>query len=158
MRRNFARLTHELMSSNTDVFLLTADLGFGMWDKVRKDFPERAINVGAAEQLMVGAAVGLALSGKIPICYSITPFLLYRPFELIRNYLQNENVPVKLIGSGRDKDYSHDGFSHWAEEDADILQNFHHIEQFYPRDIEELLKNFERYILLDKPTYINLRR
>jgi transketolase len=51
------------------------------------------------------------------VVYSITPFVLYRPFEWIRNYLDHEKIPVKLVGGGRDKDYGYLGFSHWAEED-----------------------------------------
>ena len=64
--------------------------------------------------LMVGMGIGMAMEGKIPICYSMTPFVLYRPFELIRTYIDHENITVKLIGAGRDKDYDWLGFSHWV--------------------------------------------
>lgn len=158
MRREFAKLTGELMGKNEKVFVLTGDLGFGMWDAVRTEYPNRTYNVGAAEQLLLGAGVGLALAGKIPLCYSITPFLLYRPFEILRNYINHEKIPVKLIGSGRDKDYAHDGFSHWAEEDKQVLDLFPNIETFHPETTLELEQNFERLILSDRPCYINLKR
>jgi transketolase C-terminal domain/subunit len=56
---------------------------------------------------MIGAATGMAMEGKIPVVYSITPFLLYRPFVFLRNYLHHENIPVKLVGGGRNKDYGY---------------------------------------------------
>lgn len=158
MRVRFSELMFDLMKEDDRVFFLTGDLGFKVWDKVRESFPDRAFNVGAAEQLLVGAGVGLALSGKIPVCYSITPFLLYRPFELIRNYVNHESIPVKLIGSGRDKDYAHDGFSHWAEDDKAIMSNFPHIRNFHPKDEADLERRFRELILTNWPCYINLKR
>src|SRR4051812_40784500 len=107
MRATFAEYVHKHMKKNKKIYVVVNDLGYKMWDKVRKDYPDRFINVGAAEQLAVGVSVGLAINNKIPIFYSITTFLLYRPFETIRNYLHHEKIPVKLVGSGRDKDYIH---------------------------------------------------
>ena len=110
-RREFVNLLINEMNKNEKIFLLTGDLGFGLFDDIRKKFPNRFINVGSCEQLMIGLAVGLSYEGWIPLCYSITPFLLYRPFEFIRNYLNHELANVKLVGGGRDKDYKNLGFS-----------------------------------------------
>ena len=82
MRAVFAKNIHSEMKKNSDIWVIVNDLGYKMWDDVRRDFPERFINTGAAEQSMIGIAVGLALEGKIPVVYSITTFLLYRPFEV----------------------------------------------------------------------------
>ena len=128
MRRCFADILHQHMACNKDIWVITADLGYKMWDMIRDDYPQRFINAGASEQAMMGMAVGLALEGKIPVVYSITPFLLYRSFETLRNYVNHERIPVKLIGSGRGRDYAHDGFSHWAEEDRDIFKILSNIE------------------------------
>ena len=146
------------MSKNPDIVLLTGDLGYGLWDKIRLDFGSQFYNVGSAEQLMLGAAVGLAMEGKIPIVYSITPFLLYRPFELIRNYLDHELIPVKLVGGGRDKDYGYLGFSHWAEDDKKIVGSFSNVEQHHPETKEELESMFENFINISTPQYLNLKR
>ena len=89
MRKTFSKYLYDEMAVNPDIYLVTGDLGYGLWDKIRLDFSNRFYNVGSAEQLMMGSAVGLAMEGKIPVVYSITPFLLYRPFELIRNYLNH---------------------------------------------------------------------
>lgn len=146
------------MSVNKDIILLTGDLGYGLWDKIKLDYPDRFFNVGSSEQLLVGASVGMALEGKIPFVYSITPFLLYRPFEFIRNYLNEEKIPVKLIGGGRDKDYGYLGFSHWAEEDQLVMSTFKNIKSLRPSDegqIEDMLKEM---IETNAPYYINLKK
>jgi len=158
MRKHFTALVHARMQQNTTIWVITGDLGYGLWDKVRTDFPERFVNTGAAEQSMIGIAVGLALQGKIPLVYSITPFLLYRPFETIRNYLAHERIPVKLFGSGRDKEYVSEGFSHWAEEDRAVLQLFSSIRSFWPESVAELNSEFDELITNKEPWYVNLKR
>ena len=132
MRKEFATFLHKEMSYNDNIVLLTGDLGYGLWDRIKIDYPDRFYNVMSSEQLMVGAAVGLAMENLIPIVYSITPFVHYRPFELLRNYLDHENIPVKLVGGGRDKDYGYLGFSHWAEEDIKILSTLPDIKLYKP--------------------------
>ena len=157
MRRLFKEYLLNKMTENEKIILVTADLGYGMWDKIRDTFPQRFINTGAAEQTAIGIAIGMARSGLIPVVYSITPFLLYRPFELIRNYINHEKIPVKLIGGGRDKDYEHDGFSHWAEDDREIMNCFRNIRSYWPDTPERLLSLTNR-IDEDYPMYINLKR
>ena len=156
MRRDFAKKLYDAMEKDTRIFLITADLGYGVLDDIRRDFPKHAINIGSSEMLMVGIAVGLAQSGYIPVCYSITPFLLYRPFELIRNYMNYEKANVKLVGSGRDDDYAHDGISHWAGDDVDIMTALKNIQIYKPGNITDEI--FEKFMYTDKPSYINLSR
>jgi transketolase len=158
MRRCFADVLHEKMAHNQDIYVVTADLGYKMWDQIRMSYPDRFMNVGAAEQAMVGIGIGLALEGKIPFLYSITPFLLYRPFEAIRNYIDHENIPVKLIGAGRDRDYHHDGFSHWAEEDRKVMAIFRNISSHWPKSNSALKTVIERSIRYKRPYYINLKK
>jgi len=156
MRKQFAKYLHDEMSNNEDIILMTGDLGYGLWDQIKIDYPDRFINFLSSEQLMLGAATGMALEGKIPIVYSITPFVLYRPFEWIRNYLDHEQIPVKLVGGGRDKDYGYLGFSHWGEEDIDILSVFKNIQLMKPEELD--LHTFKTFIHSTKATYINLKR
>ncbi len=155
-RREFVNLLINEMNKNEKIFLLTGDLGFGLFDDIRKDFPNRFINVGSCEQLMIGLAVGLSYEGWIPLCYSITPFLLYRPFEFIRNYLNHELANVKLVGGGRDKDYKNLGFSHWAEDDVKIMSSLENIEIYKPETMSTEI--FNEFIYNNKPSYINLIR
>lgn len=157
IRRHFADMVARKMKLNKNIYVITGDLGYKMWDAIRLDFPERFINVGAAEQAMIGIGVGLALKGKIPLVYSISTFLLYRPFETIRNYLHYEKIPVKLIGSGRNKDYIHDGISHWALEDKKILKIMNNIHSCWPA-YEEIDSILNEMLLDNHPWYINLSR
>lgn len=159
MRPEFFRQLHARMSENKDIYAITADLGYGGFDQIRQDFPDRFINTGAAEQLACGLAVGLAQEGKIPFFYSITPFLLYRPFEWIRNYLDGERAPVILVGSGRNNDYKHDGASHHAFDDKDVMFNvFKHIKPFWPNKPEQIGRILDQMIEVRAPYYLNLMR
>lgn len=158
MRKQFAKLLYSEMNQNKNIFVLTGDLGYGVWDQIRLDYSNRFLNVGSSEQLMLGIAIGMAMEGKIPFVYSTTPFLLYRPFEWIRNYLDNEKIPVKLIGGGRGKeDYGDLGFTHYAEEDKEVMRVFKNIVSFAPEkdNLEEALKTS---ISNNLPTYINLKK
>lgn len=158
MRGYFAHYLYLEMEKNPDIYVVVGDLGYGMFDAIKADFKDRFINTGAAEQAMMGIAVGLAMSGKIPVVYSITSFLLYRPFETIRNYIDYENIPVKLIGGGRDKDYSHDGISHWSEDAKSVLGIFRNIKSYWPEEKEAIKALVPAIINSKLPCFVSLRR
>jgi len=163
MRRLFAQVVLEEMKEHTKFMLVTADMGYGLWDTVRDRFPQRFFNVGSAEQLMIGTAAGMAMEGKVPICYSITPFLLYRPFEFIRNFANHEKLPIKLAGGGRNRDYGYLGFTHWAEEDEEIMKVLKNIKFYKPlgteSDLDDFLKKtFREALHSPDPCYINLKK
>ena len=123
MRTKFASDLYELMKVDKNIILITADIGYGVLDKIKNELPEQFYNVGAAEQVMMDMAVGFSLAGKIPVVYTITPFLIFRTFETIRNYIDHEKIPVIMVGSGRGNDYDKEGFSHDAS-DHEILKQF----------------------------------
>ncbi len=158
LRRRFADEVYVAMKKNDRIVIVVADFGYKIWDRVRKDFPKRFINVGAAEQSMMGIGIGLALGGKIPLVYSITSFLLYRPFETIRNYIDREKIPVILVGSGRGNDYARDGFSHWAQEDREVMKLFKNIRASWPNSAEEVSRLVPTVLKSHVPWYINLKR
>ena len=157
-RGYFAYELYQRMVKDDKIWLLTADLGYKMWDNHFRDFPERCIDMGAGEQAMIGAAVGLALSGKKPFCYSITPFLLYRPYEWLRNYLSHERIAVRLIGSGRDKDYEADGFTHWADEAVNVLATLPHIISYWPETKQMAKEACREMVDINSPSFISLKR
>ena len=158
MRRYFAEHLKNEITNNKDIILMTADLGFGLWDSIRDEFPENYINVLSSEQLMIGMAAGMCLSGKIPVCYSITPFLLYRPFEFIRNYMNNDKVPIKLIGGGRGNDYAAAGKTHLAPESEKIMSVLKNIQCYYPKNKEEMSSVFHEFIYSSNPCYMSLKK
>jgi transketolase len=153
MRKKFATDLYELMKVDENIILITADLGYGMFDKIRTDMSNQFYNVGAAEQVMMDIAVGLAVCKRIPVVYSITPFLIFRAMESIRNYIDREKIPVVMVGSGRGKDYETEGFSHDATDDV-ILKLFKNIVFLSPENDFDLKKIVYMY----KPVYLNLKR
>lgn len=157
-RREFHPILLEYMRNDPKIFVLLGDLGYGMFDAIIKEFPDRAINVGAREQGMLGAAIGLAEMGKIPIVYSITPFAIKRPYEWIDNYLNNENCPVKIIGGGRGKDYIEDGYTHDASDAEYWLENLTKIWKYCPDDYNKGVAMIKDWLYNGRPSYLNLKR
>jgi len=157
VRTEFITTLHHHIGFNKSLHLLTADIGYGVLNSIRLDYPDRFTDFGAAEQLMVGSACGMALSGLSPVCYSITPFVLYRPFEWLRNFLHQDRIPVKLVGAGRDKDYGHLGSTHWAEDDERILATLPNIRVFKPTK-DEMQISFRDFLMYDGPAYLNLSK
>ena len=88
--------------------------------KFREDFPDRFINTGVAEQVMIGLCAGMAQRGLRPFAYTIATFTLYRPFEMVRDDLCYQNLPVTIVGIGGGVTYSTLGATHHAQEDVAI--------------------------------------
>ena len=158
MRKEFAKLLIEEMKVNDNIYVITGDLGYGLFDEISIKFPNRFFNVGSSEMAMMGMAIGLAMEGKIPFVYSITPFAIYRPFEMIRNYVDHEKIPVNIIGGGRDQDYGYLGFSHWAEDDKRFMTQFGNIANAWPETPENLKDCLDFCLKRTHPVYINLKR
>lgn len=78
----FSRLAEAMKDENT--YFLTADLGYSYAESILKTYPDRAYNVGIAEVSMIGVAKGLSEAGKTVYCYSMAPFLIFRPLEFLR--------------------------------------------------------------------------
>lgn len=146
------------MRKDDKIVVITADLGYGMFDAIRRDFPDRFYNVGASEQLAIGMAVGFATEGYKPFVYSITPFLLYRPYEWLRNYVNHEGHGVYLVGSGRDKDYLEDGITHWADDAQKVLESLPNITTYWPKEKPDVIKCVDRMLEKGGPSFLSLRR
>ena len=134
MRKIFGNTVAELAEKDPTIIVLDGDLGRGMFDGFRAKFPERYFNLGVCEQSMISVAAGLALEGFTPFVFSITPFLLERPFEQIKIDVDHQNVNVKLVGYA---DYSGFGPTH-AELDWKIIGTcFKNIKCFFPEGNEQ---------------------
>lgn len=97
--------------------LLVCDMGFGVIDKMKEEFPRRVINIGIMEQGAVGIAAGMSMSGLIPIVYSIVNFLVYRSLEQLRNDIVLQKLNVKFISTGVDDYFKFLGPSHCCGHD-----------------------------------------
>lgn len=140
---------------DSDVFL-TGDLGFMALEPIQEALGPRFINAGVAEQNMVGAAAGLALSGMSPWCYSIAPFLYARCFEQIRNDCAMHRLPVKLIGNGGGYGYGVMGASHHALEDYGVLMTLEGLRVFVPAFDDDVLPCLEAMRAHPGPSYLRL--
>lgn len=121
MRNQFAKTLAEIASDDDRVYIVVADISpAGPMAEFRDRYPERFINVGVSEQVMIGVCAGLALAGKRPFAYSIATFALYRPFEFIRDDLAYQNLPVVVVGIGGGVVYSTLGSTHHAQEDIAV--------------------------------------
>ncbi|MGQ0812078.1 MAG: transketolase, partial [Nitrospiraceae bacterium] len=88
MRNKFAETLYECARDNPKIAIVVADISpAGSMEKFRQEFPERFLNVGVAEQSMIGICAGMALKGLQPFAYTIATFSLYRPFEFVRDDL-----------------------------------------------------------------------
>lgn len=156
MKKDFFDKMLEVME-NPDVYLIFVGLGYPRVDEFLEKFPNRAINTEASEQTALDIAVGLAYAGKIPFVYTITPFLL-RGFETIRTYIAHERLNVKLIGAGRDDDYSkEDGYTHDASDIGKFLEVLD-IEQLYPESKEDISEMIKWMIKSKEPMFLSLIR
>lgn len=103
--------------------LLVCDMGFGVIDKLKSEFPTRITNCGIMEQATVGIAAGMSLSGLVPIVYSIVNFLVFRALEQVRNDVVLQNVNVKFIATGVNDYFKFLGPSHCCGyDDVAIMQ------------------------------------
>lgn len=158
MKKLFFNIIIEIMKKNKDIYFISAGLGWPRTDELQKLFPDRYVQTEASEQTSLDIAVGLAYAGKTVFVYTITPFF-YRGWETIRTYIDHEKLNIKLIGAGRDDDYSkHDGFSHYAGDDREMFAVMKNIHPWWPENNEELEKLFPNVIKVKEPFYINLRR
>lgn len=158
MREAFFDSLYEIACQDRRVILLTSDTGALVLDKFRKDLPYQCINVGIAEQNMIGVAAGLAMSGKIVYTYAIVPFVTMRCFEQIRVDLCCQNLSVKLIGVGAGLDYSTLGPTHHGLEDIALMRSLPGMTIFSPSDDTLAAASARMAYRLSTPAYIRLDR
>jgi transketolase len=119
VRNRFAETFFEAGKRDPRLCLVVADISpAGAIDKFRTEFPDRFVNTGVAEQIMIGIVAGMALRGLKPFAYTIATFALFRPYEMIRDDLCYQNLPVTVVGIGGGVNYSTLGGTHHAQEDV----------------------------------------
>jgi len=156
MRTEFAAALTELAGRDERVVLLTGDLGFMVWEPFAERFPDRFVNVGVAEQNMLGLATGLAEAGLRPYCYSIATFASMRPYEFLRNGPVLHGLPVRLVGVGAGLDYGHNGVTHYALEDVAIMRAQPDLAIVAPADPPQAVAALHAVHELDGPAYLRI--
>ncbi len=158
MRNKFADVFFEESKKNKKLGLVVADISpAGSIEKFRKSFPERFINTGVAEQIMIGMCAGMAQQGMRMVAYTIATFSLYRPFEFVRDDICYQNLPITIVGIGGGVTYSTLGATHHAQEDISIATSLPNMQVICPADPLET-EAATKWCLKKskKPTYLRL--
>lgn len=156
MRDAFIRAIYKVTEKDRNALCLVGDIGAFLLRDYIRDFPENFYNLGAAEANMVGVAAGLAMSGKIPFVYTITPFITSRCYEQIKVDVCYNMANVKLVGIGSGVSYGTMGSTHHSLEDVAIMRvlpNMVIISPSDPLEVEEAVMAAMKHI---GPTYIRL--
>lgn len=156
MRGAFVKTLTELAGQDPRILLLTADLGYMALEPFAEQFPDRFINVGVAEQNMIGVATGLAEAGFVPFAYSIANFAALRPYEFIRNGPVLHRLPVRIVGVGGGFEYGHAGPTHFGLEDAGIMRVQSGITVISPADHQQTRTALQRTTAVPGPIYFRI--
>jgi len=156
VRDSFAKAILDLGKIDKRLFLLVSDIGTYLLRDFRKKFPERFVNVGIAEANMIGIASGLAIEGKIPFVYTITPFVTARCFDQIRVDVCYQNLNVRIVGVGSGISYGTSGPTHHSITDMAIMRALPNMTVVSPSDPIETEKMIEATMEHIGPLYIRL--
>ena len=132
MRDLFFDEFKEMMRNDSSLFFLTGDTGFHLVESIFEDFPDRSLNVGVAEQNMIGIASGLVNVGFVPVCYAITNFLIERCFEQIRNDICLHEYKIILVGTSTGYDNGALGATHHKLDDIGAVKALPNIDIYSP--------------------------
>jgi transketolase len=158
MRNIFLKTLTDLAVEHPEIMFLTGDLGFGVVEQFRDACPHQFVNMGAAEQNMVGVATGLASRGFVPFSYSIINFSVLRPLEFIRNGPIAHQVPVRIVGVGPGFEYGANGPTHYGVEDIACLRSFGGIDIVVPADTRRAKDALVRMWNAPRPLYFRLSK
>ncbi len=158
MRDSFVATITDQLDKDEQVLLLTGDLGFGIFNDISDRFPERFINVGVAEQNMIGVGSGLSMMGKAVFCYSIANFVFMRGLEQFRNGAVYHDTNVTLVCSGGGFTYGQLGFTHFAIEDYGIISALGSVDIYHPSTSDQVQRAVEECAKLPGPKYLRLEK
>ena len=158
MRDAFVRRVTEIAVADPRLIVITADLGFKLFDDFQARCPGRFLNVGVAEANMVSVAAGLALAGKRPFTYSIAPFATARCLEQIRDDVCGMDLPVVVVGVGGGFSYGPNGSTHHGVDDVAIMRSLPGMTVVVPCDPRETESALQALVELGRPAYLRLGR
>ena len=155
MRREFMRTLVEIAELDDKIILLYGDTKQAM-DEFEKRFPKRIYNMGIAEQSMIGISAGMSLEGLKPVVYGLTPFIIKRALEQISLDIDQQNVPVILVGY--DSCYPTQGPTH-SGEDAKLLSRIlRNTKCYFPKNSEETRNYLIQAYKKGGPAFFSLKR
>lgn len=153
----FAMAMPEIAKEKENLKVLTADLSIlSNMKKLKENYPDKFLQVGIAEQNMIGIAAGLAMEGKCVFASTYASFIAVRSLEHVRQHLAHLQCNIKVVGTAAGVVAARSGVSHWATEDIAFTRALPGIEVFSAADSLEAVKIAEYAASVDKPMYIRL--
>ena len=158
MRKTALECVHKLAQFDERVVFIGSDLGPGVLEKMKVEFPERFFMEGVSEQYIVGMAAGLAMEGFIPYVNTIATFLTRRCYEQVAVDLCIHDLPVRLIANGGGGVYAPLGPTHLAIEDIAIMRALPNMAVVVPCDADEMSRLMMSTLEWPHPIYIRLAK
>tara|TARA_B110000483_G_C18194596_1_gene542454 strand:- start:1924 stop:2796 length:873 start_codon:yes stop_codon:yes gene_type:complete len=144
------------MRKDDSIFFLTADMGINLVEKIQEEFPERFLNVGIAEQNLIGVASGLINAGFKVVAYTISNFLVHRCFEQLRNDVSLHKKPIVMIGTSCGFDNAPLGPTHHIIDDWGYIKNLPGFNVYCPSNINYCDDLFSKLINLNESIYLRI--
>ena len=147
----------DVTKNRKDVVILGSDY-LNIGERTDVEAPGQYIEMGIAENNLIGAAAGVASAGIIPFVYAVSPFIVYRAIEFIRDDICLQNRNVKIIGYSAGMDYCTSGPTHHTTEDIAILRVMPNLTILSPASVKETEEMVRAAVDIDGPVYIRLNR
>lgn len=154
MRVQFGKTLVKIAEKDNRIVLLIGDVEQEMTE-YKERWPEQFFNLGLCEQTIISMAAGMALEGLRPIVYSITPFLIERPFEQIKIDIDEQNLPVMLVGYA---DYPTHGPTHRPVNAEGLVGLFKNVNGYFPRNSNETERAMLDAYLKGGPAIVCLKK
>ncbi len=156
MRGQIIDAIYDRMAIDPDIFFVTADMGINLVEKFGDTYPDRFLNVGIAEQNMVGVCAGLANLGYRPFAYTISNFAIHRCFEQIRNEIGIHDLPITLLGTSTGFDNAPLGPTHHIVDDWGALKAIPEIDIYCPSGVRYAGTLIDRILASKRPAYVRI--
>ncbi|MHB1520511.1 MAG: transketolase family protein [Ferrimicrobium sp.] len=156
MREAFYVAVEDWMARDETAVVVLADISAAAFARVNLRFPGRVLNVGIREQAAIGVAAGLSLEGYRPLVHTYAPFLIERPFEMVKDDLFHQGLTATLVSIGASYDEPAYGRTHQCPEDIALLDSLGTSEIFIPGHPEEVGPLLFRAISGSSVSYVRL--
>ena len=158
MKQAFIEALTKLMEKDEKVIIVTADMGFSVFEDIQKRFPKRFFNTGITEQASISFVAGLSMSGFKVYFYAQAPFISMRCLEQVRLDIAYHHLNVKLVGSNSGFSLNQYGVSHYGLEDVAIIKTLPGVMIFVPADSVEMTASMEESYKIKGPVYIRMTK
>lgn len=158
MRNTFIQTLIELARKDPKIMLVIGDTGFSVVEPFEKEFPDRFVNMGIAEQNFVAFASGVAAMGMKPFAYNVVSFMTLRAAEHILLDVCYQENPVILVGVGGGFAYGAAGPTHHSLQDIAMMRSFPNMTVYCPGDPVEMQAVMFAAVQRNRPAYIRIGR